>query len=115
MFLLQLLYVLIVLYIIFATVALFLMLNNPFKYRDINYTIPFGKDTQNQRKESLKDPKVRYWICNNPQDALKKNWVILLHPWGRNSKRMITRAEVHWEKGFSLIFLDARSHRLTVN
>lgn len=106
----ELFYVIIALYVIVNLVALFLMINNPFKYRDINYEIPFGIDSGSQEKKYLKDPNVRYWICRNDQFKENSNWVILFHSWGRNSKRMISRGNVYWKIGFSLIFLDARSH-----
>lgn len=106
----QLIYVILGLYLISNLVVLFMMTNNPLKYRNINYEIPFGVDSGSQEKKILKNPNVRYWVCHNDQIHENSNWVILFHPWGRNSSRMISRASIYWDKGFSLIFLDARSH-----
>ncbi|OLS23938.1 MAG: hypothetical protein HeimC2_24530 [Candidatus Heimdallarchaeota archaeon LC_2] len=77
--LLLLVYLIIGIYFFSNLVVFFLMINNPFKYRDINYTLPFGIGTENQKKKFLTDPMVRYWICHNPQDKMKNNWVIFFH------------------------------------
>ncbi|MCE7734776.1 MAG: hypothetical protein GPJ54_07870 [Candidatus Heimdallarchaeota archaeon] len=87
-----------------------MMTNNPLKYRNINYEIPFGLESGLQEKKYLNNPFVRYWVCHKNQNKENNNWVILFHPWGRNSSRMTSRATTYWDNGFSLIFLDARSH-----
>ncbi len=72
--------------------------------------IPFGLIEGNQTMKMLQHPKRVYWLCNNPK---KKGWVVLLHSWGRRSDRMVKQAEVYWERGYSLVFVDARSHGLS--
>ncbi|MCH8908121.1 MAG: alpha/beta hydrolase [Candidatus Heimdallarchaeota archaeon] len=84
-----------------------MMLNNPLYFKNRNYTIPFGLDNGKQEKKKLN--KIRYTLCYNPSLAIVK-WTVLLHSWGRNSLRMVTRAEIYWENGYSLVFIDARSH-----
>ena len=110
MFFLQLLYAILGIYLIANVIVFFMMTNNAFKFRDINYEIPFGAKSGFQEKKYLKNPKVRYWVCYNNQNRESSDWVIMFHSWGRNSNRMISRANIYWNKGFSLIFLDARSH-----
>ncbi len=56
--------------------------------------------------------KVRYWKCVNPHSSDEK-WVVLLHSWGRNSARMVSRGEVYWNRGYSILFVDAYSHGQT--
>lgn len=74
------------------------------------YQIPYGLKEGRQERKELKSPKVVYWKCYNPNQQNPDDWVIMLHSWGRNSGRMVERAKIHWELGFSLIFIDARSH-----
>lgn len=79
-------------------------------WRPRKYSIPFGKNEGTQERKELQNPHVVYWVCKNPKEVGRKPWVILLHSWGRNSGRMIKRASVYWDLGFSLIFIDARCH-----
>lgn len=89
--------------------ALFFNFNLKF-WRSPEYTIPFGLAEGNQRRGELTDPKVVYWVCENPEQEDPDDWAVLLHSFGRNSARMVQRAEIYWERGYSLIFVDARGH-----
>lgn len=96
-----------IIFVLFQLFALFMMLNNAFYFKDRNYTLPFGLNDGNQEKKKLN--KIHYTLCHNRSlDVVK--WVVLLHSWGRNSVRMVTRAKIYWENGYSLVFIDARSH-----
>ncbi len=107
--LLSLLVWIVVLYLVAATLVFWSLTNNVFVFRPKNYTIPFGKEGTTQFKKMLLPEKIRYWRCENP-NQLDGKWAVLLHSWGRNAARMVTRGKVYWKRGYSLIFVDAWSH-----
>ncbi|RMG20868.1 MAG: alpha/beta hydrolase [Methanobacteriota archaeon] len=97
-------------YLIIAGLLFLFFHTNVFIWRSRDYEIPFGKREGKQMRKELRDPRVVYWVCENQIQRKPEDWVILLHSWGRNSGRMIQRAEIYWKLGFSLIFIDARCH-----
>ncbi len=97
-------------YLLIALLLFLFFSNNILLWRSRRYSIPYGRDEGYQERKELKNPRIVYWLCHNPRQQNEDDWVVLLHSWGRNSGRMVTRASVYWELGFSLIFLDARSH-----
>ncbi|MHA2169476.1 MAG: alpha/beta hydrolase [Candidatus Kariarchaeaceae archaeon] len=107
--LLQISISIILVYGFLSLIAWLLMTNNILIWRSGNYSIPFGVTDGKQYKKELKNPRIRYWRCEN-LDFNDQLWVILLHGWGRNAARMITRAQIYWDQGYSLIFVDARCH-----
>ncbi len=99
-----------IIYTVFVILLFLFFHTNLFIWRSRRYEIPFGKREGTQEKKELKNPKIVYWICKNPNQKNPEDWVILLHSWGRNSARMVGRGSVYWKMGFSLVFIDARCH-----
>lgn len=97
------------LYGLSVIIVFWMLTNNVFIWRSKNYIIPFGTLDDNLKKGWLEPEGIRYWVCNNPQQ-IDGRWVVLLHSWGRNSARMVSRAEIYWKRGYSLLFVDAWSH-----
>ena len=94
----------------YAAISLFLFVfltNNITIWRERSSNIPFGLTKGRQEKKHLEKPRRIYWVCRNPSH---KGWTVMLHSWGRKSERMVTRAQPHWDRGYSLLFVDARSH-----
>ena len=96
--------VVLVLYLIFAALVFWILTNNIFIWRSKDYSLPF----ENVKKGWLPEG-IRYWICYNPAQV-EERWALMLHSWGRNSARMVDRSLIYWERGYSLVFVDAWSH-----
>ncbi len=104
MVLLTLLYTALGVYVVMGILVFWILTNNIFIWRSKDYEIPF----EGTKKGWL--PKgIRYWRCDNP-NHVGDRWVVLLHSWGRNSARMVERGQIYWDRGYSLILLDAWSH-----
>lgn len=104
-----LLLVFIIFNLLYILLLYYALQTNVFIFRSKQYEIPFGKENDMQKKGTLYNPKIRYWRCDNPEQV-ENRWVILFHSWGRNSARMHDAATIYWQRGFSLIFLDALAH-----
>ncbi len=102
--------IIMIIYVILLLLFVLFFNNNILFWRSRKYTIPYGKIDGEQIRKELSHPKIVYWVCKNSQQKNPDDWVIMLHSWGRNSGRMVKRAKVWWDLGFSLIFIDARSH-----
>jgi hypothetical protein len=99
--------ILIIVYLLIAAFLLFFMTNNAFFWRSSDYIIPFGLEDGNQERKQLENPRIVYWKCTNPSH---NGWVILFHSWARNSARMVSRGQIYWDKGYSILLVDAMSH-----
>ncbi len=85
-------------------------MNNLLVWRSKKYTIPYGLEEGTQTRKALENPRIVYWVCENPQQKNPDDWVVLLHSFGRNSARMVERAAIYWKRRYSLVFVDSRSH-----
>ncbi|RMG22111.1 MAG: alpha/beta hydrolase [Methanobacteriota archaeon] len=109
-FLSTLIITVVVLYLISVIIVFWMLTNNIFIWRSKDYLIPFGTAEDGSLKKGWLEPEgIRYWICRNP-NQVDDRWVVLLHSWGRNSARMVSRGEIYWDRGYSLVFVDAWSH-----
>ncbi len=86
------------------------MTNNALFWRSSKYVIPFGREEGTQERKQLENPRIVYWKCTNPSHT---GWVILFHSWARNSSRMVSRGQIYWKRGYSILLVDARSHGQT--
>jgi pimeloyl-ACP methyl ester carboxylesterase len=66
---------------------------------------------------TVNNKKLECWVVRpdenlNNRTGLKDDFpaVILLHGWGRNRGRMVTRARIYGEKGYTTILFSARDH-----
>ncbi len=97
-------------YLFSVIVVAWMLTNNVFIWRSRNYVIPFGSEEEGTLQKKWLSPEgIRYWICKNP-NHIDGRWVVLLHSWGRNSARMVTRGQIYWDRGYSLLLVDAWSH-----
>ena len=104
------LFVWILLFLLVALLALFLMITNSFKNpvrahdkTPDNMGIPFEEiriPTQNNRS-------LYGWWTPGDKTA---HTIILVHGWGRNASRMMPYIKVLHEKGYNLIAFDSRNH-----
>ncbi len=98
------------LYGLSVLIVFWMLTNNIFIWRPKNYHIPFGNIEDGNLKKGWLEPEgIRYWVCKNP-DQSEGRWVVLLHSWGRNSARMVSRGKIYWNRGYSILLLDAWSH-----
>ena len=58
----------------------------------------------------LIQPHIAYWLVHNSNH---KGWVVLLHSFGGRSDYMVSRGCLFYNKGYSLLFVDGRSHGLS--
>ncbi|MHA2503316.1 MAG: alpha/beta fold hydrolase [Candidatus Kariarchaeaceae archaeon] len=99
-------------YLLFSIFVYFMSNSNlvPKKKRQ-NYTIGFGAELR--RTPSIIDPKLSlaYWVADQGGDKS----VILLHGFTRTSKRLEVRAEIYWDMGYNLYFVDNLGHGYSSN
>ena len=95
---LQLVFITIVtIYLIVGLLLALFFSNNLLFWRSRHYNIPYGLTEGRQLRKEVQNPRVVYWVCENPRLEDEDDWVVLLHSFGRNSGRMVSRARTYWE------------------
>lgn len=94
-------------YFFFALVIFYALVNNIFVFRSLRYE--FVMDKADIKEGVLDKPRIKYYVVTHRGKGPDK-WVILFHSWGRNAARMISRGQIYFDRGYSLLFVDAPGH-----
>ncbi|MFX0126395.1 MAG: alpha/beta hydrolase [Candidatus Hodarchaeota archaeon] len=91
------------------TYSIALLLAN-FPRRSVNDYPDWGI-TEDLRIPTAKGKKIESWIVY-PKEKTDKNKpaIILVHGWGRNRGRMVSRARIYGEQGYTTILISVRDH-----
>ena len=100
--------IIVALYLITSIVVYFLANSNiiPSRRRK-EYEIGFTAEKKYLSSALNPSKKVAYWVAE--QDDSSKT-VILLHGFTRTSDKLQSRAEIYWNRGYSLYFVDNLGH-----
>jgi pimeloyl-ACP methyl ester carboxylesterase len=73
--------------------------------------VPDWGITEDRKIPTVKGKKLECWVVY-PQEKTKRNnlAVILVHGWGRNRGRMVSRARIYGKYGYTTILFSVRDH-----
>ncbi len=101
-------------YLILCIVIMFILAKLP---RDPVPDIPDWGRIEEYSIPTVNNKKLECWVVvpsenldNKEESEDSKPAVILLHGWGRNRGRMVARAKIFGEKGYTTILISARDH-----
>ncbi|MFX1515717.1 MAG: alpha/beta hydrolase [Promethearchaeota archaeon] len=91
------------------TYGIMLLLAN-FPRRPVDDVPDWGK-TKDIRIPTVNGKKLECWVVTPEENSSKTNLaVILVHGWGRNRGRMVSRARIYGKHGFTTILVSVRDH-----
>ncbi|MHA1941659.1 MAG: alpha/beta hydrolase [Candidatus Hodarchaeales archaeon] len=101
-------------YLVLSFVIIFILAKLP---RDPVPDIPDWGILENHRIPTVHNKKLECWVVypsmrssHYPSSTDSPKSIILLHGWGRNRGRMVSRAKIYGKKGFITILFSARDH-----
>lgn len=104
----------VILYLVICFLIIFVLAKLP---RDPVSDIPDWGVLENHKIPTVHNKFLECWVVYpseklelNPSSKNSNHSIILLHGWGRNRGRMVSRAKIYAEKGFTTILFSARDH-----
>lgn len=95
-------------YLLVGFVVFYAMINNIFFFRSGAYSLDF--DGAIIESHNLDNPRIRYHLVRQNHATEDEKWAVIFHSWGRNSVRMESRAKIYFDRGYSILLIDAPSH-----
>jgi pimeloyl-ACP methyl ester carboxylesterase len=101
------------LYLILCLSVVLILANLP---RDPMPNKPDWGNTIEHRVPTVRNKTLECWVVTPDQERVdnldnsKKNAIILIHGWGRNRGRMVSRARIYGKFGYTTIIFSARDH-----
>ncbi len=105
--LISIILVLLTLYLMVCLVIVVILAKLP---RDNVDKIPNWGIVKDVRIPTINGKFLECWVVSPEEQKLDRPAIILLHGWGRNRGRMVSRAKLYADLGFTTILFSARDH-----